>query len=190
MSATGATETWRVVLVSGEAREVLVNHDDLGPWTAECPALFGTECGITPWAAVVRLTLRWPDRSREILAPGEASRAELIAQRDALAAEVARLRAEHEAPGECWYAYDPFDGCHKTFDTAAAAKAEAEACIEYGRDRGEWPEETDQVEWGRLIPYECATETNVVAAEDDETGRCAREGLSHLCDYELRSVRS
>ena len=86
MGATGATETWRVVCASGEVREVFVNHDDLGPWTAECPALFGTECGITPWAAVVRLTLRWPDRSREILAPGELSRAELIAERDALLA--------------------------------------------------------------------------------------------------------
>lgn len=97
------SETWRVVLATGEVREVRVHHDDPRSWTAECPALFGAECGITPWAAVVRLTLRWPDRSREILAPGEMTRAEAVeaarregaeAMRDALA-KVAACAGNH-----------------------------------------------------------------------------------------------
>ena len=120
---------------------------------------------------------------------GATARIERIThERDALAAEVARMRAEHEAPGLRWYAYDAECG-YDTYPTAAQAKAAAEASIEHGRDHDGWPEEIDQVEWGRLIPYERAAQTDYVAAEDDETGRCAREGLSHLCNYELRSVR-
>lgn len=113
----------------------------------------------------------------------------LTAENAALRADVARLRAEHEAPGEHWYVYDPFDGCHKTFRTADEAKAEAASCIEYARDQDGWPEEVEQVEWGRLIPYESAVATNIVDAKDDDSGRCERDGLDYLCDYELRSAR-
>ncbi len=84
-----------------------------------------------------------------------------------------------------FYAFDPFDGCHKTFSTAEAAEAEAHACIEYGRDRDRWPEETDQIEWGMLVQLGRAQQVNRVEAADDDTGRCAREDLAYLCDYGL-----
>ncbi len=84
-----------------------------------------------------------------------------------------------------FYAFDPFDGCHKKFSTAEAAKAEAEACIEYGRDRDHWPEEVDQIEWGMLVPMGRAQQVNRIEAADDDTGRCARDDLAYLCDYRL-----
>ena len=84
-----------------------------------------------------------------------------------------------------FYAFDPFDGCHKKFSTAEAAKAEAEACIEYGRDRDHWPEEVDQIEWGMLVPMGRAQQVNRVEAADDDTGRCVRDDLAYLCDYRL-----
>ena len=88
-------ETWRVVLRDGSVREVMVvSGDTQPPWTAEAPALFGTEHGVTPWAAVVRLTLRWGTRPREILAPNDPTRAELAAQLAAVTAERDALRAE------------------------------------------------------------------------------------------------
>ena len=84
-----------------------------------------------------------------------------------------------------FYAHDPFDGCHKKFSTAEAAEAEAHACIEYARDQDHWPEETDQIEWGRLVPLGHAQQMNRVEAADDDTGRCARDDLDYLCDYGL-----
>lgn len=107
----------------------------------------------------------------------------------ALVAEVERLRAEHEAPGLLWYAYDAECG-YETYRTAAEAKAAAEASIESARDEDHWPEEVEYIEWGRLIPYERATQTEYVAAKDDESGRCERDGLSHLCNYELADARA
>ncbi len=89
-------ETWRVVLASGEVREVRVVRRS-GEWSAEGSALHGIEFGVVPWAAVVRLTLRWPDRPREILAPGEPTRAELAAQLAAVTAERDGLIVDHRA---------------------------------------------------------------------------------------------
>jgi hypothetical protein len=110
-------------------------------------------------------------------------------ERDEARAEVERLRAEHEAPGLLWYAYDAECG-YETYHTAAAAKAAAEASIESARGEDHWPEEVEYIEWGRLIPYERATQTEYVAAKDDESGRCERDGLSHLCNYELAPARA
>jgi len=110
-------------------------------------------------------------------------------ERDEARAEVERLRAEHEAPGLLWYAYDAECG-YETYRTATEAKAAAEASIESARDEDHWPEEVEYIEWGRLIPYERATQTEYVAAKDDESGRCERDGLSHLCNYELADARA
>ena len=98
-------ETWRVVLATGEVREVVVTHGrGQPPWTAEAPAIFGTSRGVTPWTAVARLALRWGTRPREILAPGEPTRAEMAAQiaavtteRDVLRAQQAPLLDAHDA---------------------------------------------------------------------------------------------
>lgn len=114
--AADGRQIWRVVFATGEVRWVWVTlSGNQPPWTAEAPTCFGTEHGATPWAAVVRLTLRWPDRPREILAPGELTRTELaeaerhqwatwarmfqVERNEARAALRADLEAELEAAG-------------------------------------------------------------------------------------------
>lgn len=86
-------ETWRVVLATGETEEVTVTQDGDG-WVAQCegdpPAWDATRRD-----AVMRLALMvlsWP--VREILAPGEPTRAEITAERDELAASLTAERDE------------------------------------------------------------------------------------------------
>lgn len=104
-------ETWRVVLATGEVREVWVKRQPCGRWTAESPAHFGAEDAVTPWAAVLRLALRWTDCPREVLAPGVPTRAEAIeaarregaeAMRDACAASFAAQAEELSEEAREW----------------------------------------------------------------------------------------
>ena len=104
-------ETWRVVLASGEVREVEVSRAEASgmlspvrPWhgwraarTWDGPVHAASEAmGDSAEEACARLAVGNGLAAREILAPGEPTRAELIAQRDETRAEVERLRAESE----------------------------------------------------------------------------------------------
>lgn len=92
-----AGETWRVVPASGEVREVRVEQIPSGRWAHWWHVVFdamppggGTmPATVRPAGAVLGAmwTVGWD--VREILAPGEPTRAELIAQRDAARAEAA-----------------------------------------------------------------------------------------------------
>lgn len=89
-------ETWRVVLASGEVREVCVEPHD-SDWSDSREVRYFARWakrfagGDTPRDAIVRLASDrrgvdgWP--VAEILAPGEATRAELVAQLAAVTAE-------------------------------------------------------------------------------------------------------
>ena len=102
-----ASETWRVVLADGSVREVEVSRAEaigmlspVCPWlgwravrTWDGPYLAATEAmGDSAREAVARLAVGNGLAVREILAPGEPTRAELIAERDEARAELARLR--------------------------------------------------------------------------------------------------
>ena len=102
-------ETWRVVLASGEVREVEVSRAEASgmlspvrPWhgwraarTWDGPVHAASEAmGDSAEEACARLAVGNGLAAREILAPGEPTRAELIAQRDEARAEVERLRRE------------------------------------------------------------------------------------------------
>lgn len=88
-------ETWRVVLADGSVREVVVTQHESGQWLARVPGVWGEEHGVTPASAVTRLVLSVGWALREILAPGEPTRAEAVAAErercarvcDAIAAE-------------------------------------------------------------------------------------------------------
>lgn len=71
----------------------------------------------------------------------------------------------------------------------AEAKRTAEHWLTDARGDESWPEYTGSIEYGRLVPIECAVERNYVAAKDDETGRCKANGWAHICDYRLEPVR-
>lgn len=78
---------WRVALASGEVLPVVLVQDAAGWWSARCGRR-ATYTHASPQLAVwslVRGYLGATFDAREILAPGDATRAELIA-------EVARLR--------------------------------------------------------------------------------------------------
>lgn len=72
-------ETWRVVLASGEVREVDVIPQDGGRWAASGRHLRGAGFGGSREEAIARWLTMNGD-VREILAPGEITRAELRAQ--------------------------------------------------------------------------------------------------------------
>ncbi|MFW5731789.1 MAG: hypothetical protein ACOCZU_01125 [Planctomycetota bacterium] len=90
-----------------------------------------------------------------------------------------------------WYAYDPEDGIG-LYGTAEEARAAAEAAIEAHRDLAagaEWHPDVESVAWGRLVPYERATETDrrplLVYEELDVPAR-----VDHTCDYVLAPVEA
>ena len=98
-------ETWRVVLASGEVREVEVSRAEASgmlspvrPWhgwraarTWDGPVHAASEAmGDSAEEACARLAVGNGLAAREILAPGEPTRAELIAERDEARAELAR----------------------------------------------------------------------------------------------------
>ena len=83
------TETWRVALASGEVREVVVEYNGV-QWRTFVDDYFGW--GRAPQSAVAAVVGMhgWP--VAEILAPGEPTRAELIAERDAAHAALTEAR--------------------------------------------------------------------------------------------------
>lgn len=83
-------ETRRVVLASGEVREVDVIPQDSGRWAASGRHLRGAGFGGSREEAIARWLTMNGD-VREILAPGELTRAELIAQIEAYAAQLAPM---------------------------------------------------------------------------------------------------
>lgn len=83
-------ETWRVVLASGEVREVDVIPQDGGRWAASGRHLRGAGFGGSREEAIARWLTMNGD-VREILAPGELTRAELRAQVEAYAAQLAPM---------------------------------------------------------------------------------------------------
>lgn len=95
-----AVQTWRVVLDDGEVREVAVMHEGDEYFTARGPWWRGFVAATTARAAVVRVashgdvhpSLGWP--AAEILAPGQASRADLIAELEKARADIATLQGE------------------------------------------------------------------------------------------------
>ena len=88
-------QTWRVVLATGEVREVVAEPTASGRWTAVAEGM-GRGYGDTAKAAAWR-ALDGHMGVREILAPGEPTRAELTAEVAHLRAENATLRASTDA---------------------------------------------------------------------------------------------
>ena len=90
-------ETWRVVLASGEVREVLVHRDDSDSRYSDSRYRWcaGGLRGRTPRSAIVSSLALADVDVAEILAPGELTRAELRAQAWCEGAEAMReaLRA-------------------------------------------------------------------------------------------------
>ena len=92
------TETWRVVFEGGDVREVSVRRgDDFGceatcpEWAASAVEWVGAADDVTPRRAVAALAATWRRRDLvEILAPGDLSRAQLVA-------EIATLKARRAA---------------------------------------------------------------------------------------------
>ena len=99
------SETWRVVLADGSVREVRVEQIPSGRWAHWWHVVFdamppggGTmPATVRPAGAVLGAmwTVGWD--VREMLAPGEPTRAELIAQRDAARAELDRAERNRES---------------------------------------------------------------------------------------------
>lgn len=92
-------ETWRVVLASGEVREVDVIPQDGGRWAASGRHLRGAGFGGSREEAIARWLTMNGD-VREILAPGELTRAEAIAAARREGAEAMReaiLAALHQS---------------------------------------------------------------------------------------------
>jgi hypothetical protein len=71
--------TWRVVLDAGSVANVEITRKPHEQWQARFFRASGGEHGIMPRAAVLRLMLRVGWEPREILAPGESTRAEALA---------------------------------------------------------------------------------------------------------------
>lgn len=92
-------EQWRVVLESGEVREVAVSLEEHG-WSARTPCDRAVTRHRSADVAVRRLVSTYIDVTfnvREICAPGEPTRAELVAQRDAARREGAQAMREAAA---------------------------------------------------------------------------------------------
>ena len=85
------SETWRVVLASGEVREVVVTQRGDGQWVAVLSGGTRKRHGFSASSAVWTAC---PAGAREILAPNDPTRAELAAQLAAVTAERDALRAE------------------------------------------------------------------------------------------------
>mgnify|MGYP006935496767 FL=1 len=186
-------ETWRVVLRDGSVREVMVvSGDTQPPWTAEAPALFGTEHGVTPWAAVVRLTLRWGTRHREILAPGELTRAELAARLATATASVQQLRADVElATAQRDAEACRADDAEGERDVLRAQQAPLVACVDALRAAATsagWrdADATGEtlVAWVRRGEREaCAVRCDAIYTERDDAARKRRKyGTQNTCD--------
>lgn len=89
-------ETWRVVDASGREQDVSLFRTDFGfAWGAG--GMFDGYSGATPRAAIRAWAEGEGVDAREILAPGEPTRAELLAQLAAVTAERDVLRAQ-QAP--------------------------------------------------------------------------------------------
>ena len=80
-------QTWRVVLATGEVREVRVEISPDGRVWAESADGAAEGAGADAWLAVMRVARFLGVSVREILAPGEPTRAELVAQLAAVTAE-------------------------------------------------------------------------------------------------------
>ena len=80
------TEKWRVVLATGEVREVRVEISPDGRVWAESADGAAEGAGADAWLAVMRVARFLGVSVREILAPGEPTHAELVAQLGALTA--------------------------------------------------------------------------------------------------------
>ena len=89
-----------------------------------------------------------------------------------------------------------FDGeGFETHDTPEAAKAAAEAWLDYYRDESGdgWSEEVTNIYWGEIrqqvTQCDVRTRDDVVAAGDDaELDKMDGEGWSYICDYQLADV--
>lgn len=79
-----------------------------------------------------------------------------------------------------WYAYDPSSG-FDVFSTAAEAEKWAEEALADHRENGEWPADVEAIEWGLLVPFECA--------EEDEGSRVPTPGgeFDYTTDYALQT---
>lgn len=125
----------------------------------------GTEEGVTPRPAAVRLTLRWPVGPREILAPGEPTRAKMTAQIVAATRRADDAETERRALAEA-FAHDlrlaaraaGWDGTNATTGNVVAAiragalrEALALARVEPGVPEGATQADFNAVECARRI---------------------------------------
>lgn len=101
----------------------------------------------------------------------------------------ARLAVYESAEGP-WFA--TVDGNLLEFATADKAQATAQAELDIHAERAStdgWDEgEVENIRWGRLVVLGKTRQTNLVSAEDDDTGICAEGGFEYRCDYELVKV--
>ncbi len=80
-------QTWRVVLADGTVRDAVIHEDKGEFWARMRPGGIGS-CQPTPWAAITRLATAIALDVAEVLAPGEPTRAELLAENAAQRAAV------------------------------------------------------------------------------------------------------
>lgn len=140
-------ETWRVVLADGSVREVIVT-EDAGLWTAHCEgcATFSHASPTLAVRALVRGFLGASFDVREILSPGEPTRAELVAfERGRDAADEAGARAMRAAALRDAVA-DERERCARVCDEVAAEPV-----------MGEWDDDAEAYRRGRRAgARECA----------------------------------
>ena len=155
-------ETWRVVLASGEVREVSLRRERT-VWVAEQGNCYARN-GDPVWCVAEFVRAAFSDIPVEILAPGEMTRAELAAQLAAVTRELAVARAQQA----------PLVACVDALRAAATAAGWRDADA-----TGE-----TLVAWVRRGEREaCAVRCDAIYTERDDAARKRRKyGTQNTCD--------
>ena len=183
-------ETWRVVLASGEVREVSLRRERT-VWVAEQGNCYARN-GDPVWCVAEFVRAAFSDIPVEILAPGEPTRAELAAQLATATASVQQLRADVElATAQRDAEACRADDAEGEQDVLRAQQAPLVACVDAlraaARDAG-WRDADASgetlVAWVRRGEREaCAVRCDAIYTERDDAARKRRKyGTQNTCD--------